>query len=474
MSINKVIPGDTIAFVDYKIGKCYAFNCEYYNANNQVISRQLARYEQTRDNITSPLRRVRATRIGGVFYKVDKVADHHTDLWFDVRSAQRDSAVVEYITDTLGLSVISYPALAEACYLLGVYKVYPDRYLPSTTFTDSDGIITEFPINEGQTDEYFKDIYLNYTIDSFDEEFFKNDGNGSGASMVEVNAGIAVDWRLRLKDIMSLNRSSILLSINSIFIGSGGTYKLRKPSNDPALLYIEGIRNMLSVENLFKDESLADDDPDQDLSSYYMIDTDLISFQGIIFSEPVLGQSLIPIVSLKATVDTDDDGIPDTEVDAISVFDLSFPGEVGEAYFLFYKNVWVPSDKVVLHGANRLRVSIGKPTHLTDLGMSEDANDFWLVKCSAVDGNDVFVDRQYGVPNYRGMSNYVRFDRQITNSIITYNGLKAKYVIVDPYTIMYPKSRLSITRDIDENGNYDIGVENDAQIVAHSIIKKLQ
>jgi len=471
--LYKNIPGNTIAFVDYNIGKCYAYDYEYYNTNHLDISKQLSVYELTRDTITSPLKRVRATRVSGLFYKVDKVADSHVDLWIDIRSAQSDSAVIEYAKETMGVFVINEKVIAEACYYLGVYKVYPDRFIPATTHTDIDGIISEYPINEGVSDEFFKDIYFNYTIGCFSQEFFKNDGNGVGASMVESNAGIAVDWRVVLHD-SSVNRSNVLPVINGIFLGSGGMHKLRKPSGNDSLMYIEGLRNMLSVERLFYDPSLDDDHVDQDLSSYYMIDTDMVSFQGITFTEAILAQSLIPISKLKATVDSDEDGVADTTVDAIGSFDLAFPGEVGEAYFLFYKSTLVPCDKVALYGTNRLRVSIGKPTHYSDLGMSDNPNDYWLIKCNADDGKDVYIDRQYGVPNYKGMANYVKFERPITNSMITYNGLKPKYVIIDQYTIMYPKSRLSITRDIDENGNYDNGVENDAQIVAHSLIKKLK
>jgi hypothetical protein len=467
---NKV-ESDSIAYVDFIHGVTMAYKFEYYRKHKLVIDQALNAGELTRMLTGHPLERRKKYNFSGVFYKVQgKASDKESDKWIDVRSAQKSTPVKTYINETLGLTYYGIKDVANAAYALGLFKVYPGRYIPAGEYTDIDGHITNFGVNEGVDDpDVIEERHLVYTHNRFTGEFFANNGDGTGDVMNESNGGVAIDYRLRFGYPLVTDRNNILVIINGMFIGGGDTFMLRKPSRTPDIAYIEGLRNNIEVEKLFYNDLLPDDHEDQDHTPYYMIRPNIMRWKDILIKDPILAQEIIPIQTVKTSVDTDQDGIGDTEVEAIASFDLVFQREF-KSYMLFYKNQWIYSERSAAHPGARLRINVGVPQDVEDLDFTSDHDKFWLVEFDTPtpDKEDIILDQMEGIPNYHGVKNVVRFPRAITNALITYNGLNLQYKLLDPYTIEYSPNRFSIDRRL-EDGYYDGGVEDDAQIVAHTV-----
>lgn len=490
-NLTNTVGLDSIAFVDYKHKITYAYDYKYYLNNGKIIHNELEAKELCRLTPSGPLHRLPKFRLNGVFYKVGVAGSNIKDLhrWIDVSSAMTNSLVMDNVDFDSANGNMYVKAIAEKAYELNLHSVYLNgKYIPSGYYCDEYGLSTELPINDGERNDYIKEIYPVYTKDKYTYDFFVSSNGHIGTPMNASNAALATALRFTMNDPDTFNIDDILFTVNGLFYGRSTSSLLRRDTIGRTAAYIEDIRPTLPIEKPFFNPLLGAGHPDQNNTSHYMVSPNLHKWDGVKISEALIAQSIVPIQTVKAPMYKSDlqpllDGdLNQVVLDADVSVDLNFNRQFG-SYMLFYNNMWINSTRSISNVKSSLRIDIDKPIFGEEMKFLNeyDENDsnaekFWLLEFTAEDGSELFIDQMDGVPNYLGKKNIVRFKKPITNSIITYNGVLLQYLIIDPYTIQYTSGRYSLNTLIDSvNSEYagTLGVEDDAQIVAHTFHKKV-
>ncbi len=306
-NLSNTIAPDSIAFIDYTRGIVHAYSYDYYLKHGTEIHSQLEGIELARNEADAPLRQERSFRLSGIFFKVTPKNNETYELntWIDLNSCLRSSTIMSAV-DLGDCDGKFHKAIAEAAYSMSLFKVYPSRYIPHGYYTDIHGMCREVAINDGHRDDTVKEVLQEYTKNSFTYDFFQSVDRYIGPTMVSSNSALTTSMRFSMVDIENCDTENILYVVNGMFFGSGYNNLLGK-SPDHSIAYIDGIRDLLEVDTPFKNPLLADDHEDQNLDTYYMSSPKLFKWQNTVISDPLIGQAITPIQSVKVTPKGNDD-----------------------------------------------------------------------------------------------------------------------------------------------------------------------